>query len=65
MSYRNYGGVRIQMKYEVKWKTPNENGELMEIKSFALDDKGVQTILDSLDINVSATITEIKENESF
>ena len=52
------------MKYEVKWKTPDENGELMEIKSFALDDKGVQTILDSLDINVSATITEIKEHES-
>ena len=49
------------MKYEVKWKTPDENGELMEIKSFAADNEGVQTILDSLDITISATITEIKE----
>jgi len=61
MSYRNYGGVRIQMKYEVKWKTPDENGELVEIKSFAADNEGVQTILDSLQIDIVATITEIKE----
>ena len=49
------------MKYEVKWKTPNDNGELVEIKSFAADNEGVQTILDSLQIDVAATITEIKE----
>ncbi len=52
------------MKYEVKWKTPDENGELVEIKSYASDNEGVQTILNSLDINISATITEIKEDES-
>ena len=49
------------MKYEVKWKTPNDKEELVEIKAYAEDHEGVQTILDSLDITTSATITEIKE----
>ena len=52
------------MKYEVKWKTPNDKEELVEIKAYAEDNEGVQKILDSLDITVSATITEIKKNES-
>ena len=52
------------MKYEVKWKTPNDKEELVEIKAYAEDNAGVQTILDSLDVNISATITEIKKNES-
>ena len=49
------------MKYEVKWKTPNDKEELVEIKAYAEENEGVQTILDSLDITTSATITEIKE----
>ena len=52
------------MKYEVKWKTPNDKEELVEIKAYAEDSAGVQKILDSLDLTVSATITEIKKNES-
>jgi len=50
------------MKYEVKWKTPNDKGELVEIKAYAKDNGGVQTILDSLDSNVPATITEIRKD---
>ena len=49
------------MKYEVKWKTPNDKDELVEIKAYAQDNAGVQKILDSLDLTISATITEIKE----
>jgi len=49
------------MKYEVKWKTPNDKDELVEIKAYAQDNVGVQKILDSLDLTISATITEIKE----
>jgi len=52
------------MKYEVKWKTPNDKEELVEIKAYAEDNEGVQTILDSLDSNIPATITEIRKNES-
>ena len=52
----------MKMNYKISWKTPNENGELVDISSTVSTKEEVEKIKELVEGDVE--VTEVQDNES-